>query len=136
MAGMPDLIISDYWWNINYHKDYNQPHNHRDSILSGVYYIDVPEDSDSKIHFDREDEAQYYLPRLMPQRNQITAVRATYTPVNNGILIFPSWVIHYVDGNKSQKPRISMSFNTSIAATEANNELAKMNGYPPLTQNE
>jgi len=136
MAGMPDLIISDYWWNINYHKDYNQPHNHRDSMLSGVYYIDVPEDSDSKIHFDREDEAQYYLPRLMPQRNQITAVRATYTPLNNNVLIFPSWVIHYVDGNKSQKPRISMSFNTSIAATEANNELAKMNGYPPLTQNE
>ena len=105
-------------------------------MLSGVYYIDVPEDSDSKIHFDREDEAQYYLPRLMPQRNQITAVRATYTPLNNNVLIFPSWVIHYVDGNKSQKPRLSMSFNTSIAATEANNELAKMNGYPPLTQNE
>jgi len=27
-------------------------------------------------------------------------------------LIFPSWVMHSVEGNKSDKPRISMSFNT------------------------
>jgi len=27
-----------------------------------------------------------------------------------------------------------MSFNTSIAMTKDNNELAKLNGFPPLTE--
>ena len=41
MANLPKLQICDYWWNINNKGDYNHPHNHRDSILSGVYYIAV-----------------------------------------------------------------------------------------------
>lgn len=133
MAGLPDLQICDYWWNINYKGDYNHPHTHRDSILSGVYYIDIPDENMGNIHFEREDDAEYFLPRVMPKRNHITAERATYKPINGGILIFPSWVYHSVDGNKSDKPRISMSFNTSIAMTPANDELARLNGFPPLT---
>jgi uncharacterized protein (TIGR02466 family) len=128
MAGLMDLQICDYWWNINYKGDYNKPHHHRDSILSGVYYIDIPEDNMGDIHFEREDPAQYFLPRYMPTRNKLTSTRATYKPKTGGLLIFPSWVTHSVDGNKTDKPRISMSFNTTIARTPANDELARMNG--------
>lgn len=133
MAGLMDLQICDYWWNINNKGDYNAPHHHRDSVLSGVYYIDIPDENMGNIHFEREDDAEYFLPKVMPKRNHITASRATYKPMSGGILIFPSWVTHSVDGNKSDEPRISMSFNTSIAMTPANDELAKLNGFPPLT---
>ena len=112
MAGLMDLQICNYWWNINYKGDYNQPHNHRMSILSGVYYVDIPDENMGNIHFEREDDAQYVLPRYIPKRNHITAQRATYIPISGGLLIFPSWVMHSVEGNKSDKPRISMSFNT------------------------
>ena len=130
MAGMMDLQICDYWWNINKKGDYNHVHHHRDSVLSGVYYIDIPKDSEADIHFEREDPAEYFLPRHIPKRNHITALRASYKPVTGGCLIFPSWVKHSVDTNKSDKDRISMSFNTSIAVTPANDELARLNGYP------
>ena len=130
MANLPKLQICDYWWNINNKGDYNHPHNHRDSILSGVYYIDVPEENMGDIHFEREDDAQYFLPRFMPGRNQITALRASYKPKTGNGLIFPSWVTHSVDGNQSDKPRISMSFNTAISMDKANDELASMNGMP------
>ena len=133
MAGLMDLQISDYWWNINKKGDYNHLHDHRDSILSGVYYIDIGDENMGNIHFEREDNAEFFLPRVMPKRNHISAVRATYKPMSGGLLIFPSWVRHSVDGNKSDKPRISMSFNTSIAMTPDNDELAKLNGFPPLT---
>lgn len=133
MGGLMDLQICDYWWNINNKGDYNHPHHHRESVLSGVYYIDIPEENMGDIHFERDDDADYFLPRFMPKRNHITAVKATYKPMTGGILIFPSWVKHSVDGNKSELPRISMSFNTSIAMTPANDELAKLNGFPPLT---
>ena len=49
MSGLMDLQISDYWWNINSKGDYNHPHDHRDSILSGVYYIDIPKENSSDI---------------------------------------------------------------------------------------
>jgi uncharacterized protein (TIGR02466 family) len=98
--------------------------------LSGVYYIDVPDENMGDIHFEREDDAEYFLPRFMPGRNQITAVRASYKPKTGNGLIFPSWVKHSVDGNQSDKPRISMSFNTAISMDKANDELASMNGMP------
>ena len=130
MANLPKLQICDYWWNINNKGDYNHAHHHRDSILSGVYYIDVPDENMGDIHFEREDDAEYFLPRFMPGRNQITAVRASYKPKTGNGLIFPSWVKHSVDGNQSDNPRISMSFNTAISMDASNDELAEMNGMP------
>ena len=54
----------------------------------------------------------------------------SYKPKTGNGLIFPSWVTHSVDGNQSDKPRISMSFNTAISMDKANDELASMNGMP------
>ena len=99
-----------------------------------MYYIDIPKENMGNIHFEREDNAEFFLPRVLPKRNHISAVRATYKPITGGILIFPSWVKHSVDGNLSDSIRISMSFNTSIAMTKDNDELARLNGFPPLTE--
>ena len=90
----------------------------------------MPYDNIGFIHFEREDDAEYFLPRYMPGRNQITAVRASYKPKTGNGLIFPSWVKHSVDGNRSDNSRISMSFNTAISMDKANDELASMNGMP------
>ena len=85
------------------------------------------------IHFEREDNAEFFLPRVLPKRNHISAVRATYKPVTGGILIFPSWVKHSVEGKLSDNIRILKSFNTSNAMTKGNDELGRLNGFPPLT---
>lgn len=127
MAGLPTLQISDYWWNVNPQGSYNTPHNHRNSLLSGVYYVDaIPEQG--KLQFYRDDDAEYFLP-LMPKYTQITSQKATYDPAPGKIIIFPSWVKHSVEGNTIDKERISMSFNTMIAMTPENEEITKLNSY-------
>ena len=108
MAGLPTLQISDYWFNVNPKGSYNQPHNHRDSLLSGVYYIDATPEQ-GRIQFYRDDDAEYFMPRL-PKYTQITSQKATYNPAPHKILIFPSWVKHSVEGNPTDNTRITVSY--------------------------
>jgi ectoine hydroxylase-related dioxygenase (phytanoyl-CoA dioxygenase family) len=35
---------------------------------------------------------------------------------NGGLLIFPAWLLHSVDENRSDRPRISVSFNLMFTA--------------------
>ena len=37
--------VTNIWININGYKDYNKPHNHVNSEISGVYYVKAPEKS-------------------------------------------------------------------------------------------
>ena len=87
MAGLPTLQICDYWFNVNPKGSYNGPHNHRDSLLSGVYYIDAKPEQ-GRIQFYRDDDAEFFMPRL-PKYTQITSQKATYNPAPHKLLIFP-----------------------------------------------
>ena len=111
--GVPELNLKNYWININRYGDYNTVHNHRGAILSGVFYIDVPDENMGNINFFRDDDINYYLPPL-EKYNNFTGEKATYTPKSGRVLIFPSWLRHSVDGSKSEKQRISMSFNYGV----------------------
>jgi len=44
-TGIADLKLGNFWININGKHDYNQPHDHQKSIISGVYYVSVPEEN-------------------------------------------------------------------------------------------
>jgi uncharacterized protein (TIGR02466 family) len=105
---------ANFWFNVNPKGSYNTLHNHQDSILSGVYYIDIPDENMGNIEFHRDDEAQYYIPENLDRYTQFTSTKATYKPETGLLLIFPSWLKHFVQGNQSEHLRISMSFNTEL----------------------
>ena len=59
------LQMSNLWFNINGYKDYNNLHDHQNSILSGAFYIDVEEpDLMGNIEFHREDAAIHFYHHL------------------------------------------------------------------------
>ena len=111
--GVPEIKLKNFWYNVNNYGDYNTLHNHRGSILSGVFYINVPDENMGKINFERSDDISYYLPPL-DKYNNITGERASYSPETGKLLIFPSWTKHSVDGSRSEQQRISMSFNYGV----------------------
>jgi len=111
--GVPELRLKNFWYNVNNYGDYNTLHNHRGSVLSGVFYIDVPDENMGKINFERSDDISYYLPPL-DKYNNVTGERASYSPDTGKLLIFPSWTKHSVDGSRSKQQRISMSFNYGV----------------------
>ena len=112
-TGLPKLELYNIWININPPGAYNHLHNHIGSVLSGVYYVDA-DDSQGNIQFERSDGAEYYLPP--PEKNTyFSCTRSTYKAKTNALYIFPSWLKHSVEGNRSDKDRISISFNYGVS---------------------
>ena len=109
-VGLPSLQLYNIWVNINTPGSYNQLHNHIDSVLSGSYYVDaVPEQGN--IQFDRSDNAEYHIPTNVAKETYYTSTRATYAAKTGALYIFPGWLKHSVQGNRSGSDRISISFN-------------------------
>ena len=109
-VGMTNLEIQNIWININPPSSYNHLHNHVGSVLSGVYYVDATTEQ-GNIQFERNDNAEYHIPTKVAKETYYTSTRATYAGKTNALYIFPSWLKHSVQGNKSNNDRISISFN-------------------------
>ncbi len=105
-------FLDNVWININSKYNSNMIHDHGGCILSGVYYIKTPKEC-GNIHFfhpayDLVDRDWNYSIREYHPRNSKT----WWLPANEGSLyIFPSWLKHYVEPNRSDEERISISFN-------------------------
>ena len=98
---LDDLKLSNMWFNFNYENCYNVQHTHPGCVLSGVLWIQIPEEQ--PIVFSCFDEF----------------TRATYEKYTNEslvakegqLLLFPAHLPHRVDINRSKDTRISISFN-------------------------
>lgn len=111
-TGMKDLMMGNFWININGYHDYNTVHDHQKSILSGVYYVSVPDNNMGDIVFHRNDNAEYYLTSgLNYEQTMANALNCTKPPKESTFYLFPSWVKHSVERNESHKERISIAFN-------------------------
>jgi len=110
------LKLANFWININGYKDCNNTHFHPNNILSGVFYIKVPENSGKiKFHNPASDLIEACLTNHISQYNTINSACWTFEPEENMLLIFPSFLKHNVlpNMNKEDK-RISISFNACI----------------------
>lgn len=95
---------------------YHAPHSHPDSAWSGVYYVDPGTESPGQ-------PLSGVLEFLDP-RAGVDAVTAPGDPYGEpfrvlpqaGLLVvFPSWLCHWVHPYAGQTPRIAVSFNATLA---------------------
>lgn len=101
-----------YWYNINYRYGYNIQHTHPNSLISGVFYLKVPENS-GNIVFVRPDSELGELHNLdkIGVTNCYTNCSYYSRAEENKLILFPSYVPHHVEQNQSDQERISISFN-------------------------
>ena len=104
-------MIFNFWININGKHDYNLLHDHQKSVLSGVYYVDVPDDNMGDLVLVRPDHADYFLTGNVEESTMVNAPSVSKKAVTSTMYLFPSWIKHYVDRNESEKERISIAFN-------------------------
>ena len=111
-----EFVLLNAWVNINEFGDFNRPHLHNYSAFSGVYYVDVDTDKIGDIYFSNYNqlvkhywEFDWFVKEGSTQTCHGADIR--FTPTPHKLLIFPSWVTHYVETNRSRKPRISIAFN-------------------------
>ena len=111
---------------------YHAPHSHPDSAWSGVYYVDPGTES--------PDQPLSGVLEFLDPRAGVDAVTAPGDPYGEpfrvrpqaGLLVvFPSWLYHWVHPYAGKTPRVAVSFNATLearaeldgtrAATNANN---------------
>lgn len=100
------------WININSTGHYNDPHTHPKSTFSGVYYIDTQPDSGNIVFMN--PQAYMIDDTDIETHTPFLSARRFYPPENGKLIIFPSWLMHYVERNNNSAERISLSFNTFI----------------------
>ena len=106
------IEITGMWGNVLKPGETHQPHTHSNNFLSGVFYIDA--DNTSGITFqDPRPGANVILPRKKVDHID-NASLLHYKAKTNRIIIFPSWLVHWVPINRSTKDRISISFNIQV----------------------
>ncbi len=107
------------WANVNGPGAYNRPHTHPGSMWSGVYYVDPGDRPEG-------DEASGLIEFLDPRAGVDMleypglAFSDTFKiePVAGLLVVFPSWLVHYVNAHHGARSRISLAFNVRVVPQE------------------
>jgi uncharacterized protein (TIGR02466 family) len=106
--------ITGLWLNVAAPGGAVRMHNHPNNFLSGVYYVQVQPGADTiNFHDPRSQTAV-----IRPPATELTAYNADQVVVQveeGTLLLFPAWLVHSVDPNRSDRLRISASFNVMFA---------------------
>jgi uncharacterized protein (TIGR02466 family) len=103
------LRLTQSWINYTKPGEYHHKHEHPNSLVSGVLYINANCESD-KIYFYKNLYQQIVLP--IKNYNSFNSI-SWWIPVNTGeLILFPSSLTHMVETVKGNDTRISLSFNT------------------------
>ena len=114
IADLPMEDSFQTWINCGYGESYNVPHVHPGSILSGVLYLKTPEGSGRIVFKDPRPQAIWSELHKKPSLSKCIHLSplAKIIPVAGKIIVFPSWLEHYVEPGQNQSElRISMPFN-------------------------
>ena len=106
------------WININPPEAFNLKHNHPTSDLSGVLWIKSQKDCgniifESPRSFATHQEIDSYTEDFKKNNNYFHSYY--FPPTEGRIIVFPSHLEHFVDFNKSNEDRISVSFNIRLS---------------------
>ncbi len=105
------------WANVSRAGHYHQPHHHPDSDWSAVYYVD-----DGMRTGDEPDELSGRI-EIMDPRTGVSMLNTPgqpflgnlqFRPQPGLIVIFPSWLTHYVHPHAGTGERISIAFNAKM----------------------
>lgn len=108
--------LDNIWININPKGGSNIPHVHPHSFMSGVYYVQTPNDC-GNIYFENTHPVNYDWQdfKFKDFSNNVNAGDTwEFEPKENDLYIFPSWAKHGVNANTSNTDRISISFNGQL----------------------
>ena len=100
--------FSESWFITNRKGDYNVSHVHPNSFLSGVFYLQTPENSgDLCLH-----STDYAVNNKISEYLNDQPIRIK--PEINKLVLFDANCSHYVTRSYSDEPRVSFSFNANV----------------------
>jgi len=108
------LVLDALWVNILGEGGSHSGHIHPNSVVSGTFYVAMPEGSGALKFEDPRLSMMMAAPPLkadVPEADRRFVYR---TPGIGAALFWESWLRHEVMPNRADAPRISVSFNYSL----------------------
>ncbi len=94
-------------------------HSHPNNFLSGVYYVRTEPGADTINFHDPRNQTGIIRPPVV----ELTAENTDQVVVSvkdGTLLLFPAYLQHSVDANRSEKERVSVSFNLMFSSFTEN----------------
>ncbi len=113
--GRESFMITGCWANVSAPGAGHRVHNHPNNYLSGVYYVRTQQGANTINFLDPRPQTAIIRPPI----RELTAenTEQVVVSVKDGMLLmFPAWLQHSVDPNRSDRARISIGFNIMFRA--------------------
>ena len=105
------IDITQSWFNYNKKEKRHHNHNHRNSVISGIMYL---QGTSGATVFKRPNDLGFasLFDFDTTQINEFNNNEFYIYPEIGKLILFPSMMEHYVMENKNDETRITLSFNT------------------------
>lgn len=105
-----ELVMQHMFMNIQSRYQYQEYHDHRECLISGVFYIDVPDEDNMELIIKTPLKANYDdLFFNGDDSQEVIKIK----PEAGDIILFPSWLDHGVRAHLADVERINVAFNIS-----------------------
>ena len=105
-----DRLKIKCWAMIIRDHDYSTVHSHPNSDISGCFYLKVPKNLK-----DTEGNIVFVDPRGGARGSKLFGSGAmVFKPVESTMLVFPSWLDHYVQSHETGDTRVSVAWNAIV----------------------
>ena len=112
--------ITQSWLNFTETNQYHHKHEHSNSLVSGVFYINCHETLD-KIKFFRDDTYRTIKPQIKTW-NLFNSESWWFTVKTGDIVLFPSSLTHMVETKDGDNVRTSLAFNVFVEGKIGDNK--------------
>ena len=112
---LDDIELTGMWSNILKPGETHPPHTHSNNYISGVYYVQADNEPTTPAINFLDPRGQTCV--LQPQQkryNIYNSTRHSLPAKVNRMILFPSWLSHFVPVNYSKIDRISIAFNAML----------------------
>lgn len=110
------------WMNANPPNGFNAPHTHPGAHWSGVYYVTQPEVEAGNSGMIEFLDPRSDLPNWRILGSRSFALKKKIRPKPGEIILFPSYLVHWVYPNESDEERVSVAFNATFRKPKTNQE--------------
>lgn len=120
-----DFYFTNSWIVQHQPNDWGQPHHHKNSLLSGVYYLDAEENCGDITFIKGYNEQEIFPLAITPEYSEYNYINSTemnFKVETGKLFIFPSNLMHKIKKNKTNKNRYSLAFNLFCKGTFGKNE--------------
>ena len=108
-----EVKITGMWAIINKKNASNSMHIHSNNYISSAYYVKAPKNCGDIVFYDPRFAATYRYPKISTT-NKLNSNIVSFQPKEGMLVLFPSYLQHSVNLNKSNKERVVISFNINL----------------------